>query len=82
MIHENIHELFVLFKVDMKSVVYCLQNTPLASVDGPHVETESSRIMQVILETEAILIDKQRLFKVFVCEEETGTIESIVLLIL
>ena len=81
MINENIHELLVLFELDMKSIVYCLQNAPLAGFNGRQVETQCSRIMQVILETEEILIDKQCLFKVFVCEDETGTIESTVLLI-
>ena len=74
---EDLHETLVLFQIDVKLEVNCSQNVQLAIYDSLQIKAESSWIVDVILETQPIFVDKQRFFIVFVCEKETGTIKSI-----
>jgi len=74
---EDLHETLVLFQIDVKLEVNCSQNVQLAIYDSLQIKAESSWIVDVLLETQPIFVDKQRFFIVFVCEKETGTIKSI-----
>lgn len=59
----------------MKAEVDGGENFELAIDQGVLIETQSSRIVCVILKANLILVDEEPLLIVFVCENETGEVE-------
>lgn len=75
-IEEFIHEILVLFDVDVEAEVDRWKNLKLAFDQGLLVNPEGACIVDVILEAILIFIDKEGFLIVFVCEKEAGAIES------
>jgi hypothetical protein len=65
---KDLHETLVLFQIDVKLEVNCSQNVQLAIYDCLQIKAESSWIVDVIVDTQPIFVDKQRFFIVFVCK--------------